>query len=182
MKSLLAVFLQVSLCILSQMTRAQDWNPEPHSSIPHWVKKHLFIYLPLHPCFWVNSIFGNITSVHQDGNPEEWKIVTSNSDFSNLFFYLCKNVWYSELRSQFDTHPRSVQWNGVMTLAPISALDDSLPASRASLSGSTSERGSMYNSREWSNRPRTFTRRYSRPFNSTGLQHINSCIQMFTYL
>lgn len=77
-----------------------------------------------------------------------------------------------------DTHPRSVQWNGVMTLAPLSALDDSLPASRASLSGSTSERGRMYNSREWSNQPRTFTRRYSRSFNSAGLQHINIYIQL----
>lgn len=41
------------------------------------------------------------------------------------------------------SHPRSVQWNGVTTLAPVSPLDDRLPASLASLSGSTIERGRM---------------------------------------
>lgn len=40
------------------------------------------------------------------------------------------------------SHPRSVQWNGVITLAPVSPLDERLPASLASLCGSTSERGS----------------------------------------
>lgn len=45
-------------------------------------------------------------------------------------------------------YPRSVQWNGVMTLAPVSALEESLPASLASLSGSTGERGIIYSSWE----------------------------------
>lgn len=68
------------------------------------------------------------------------------------------------------SYPRSVQWNGVMTLAPVSPLDDRLPASLASLCGSTSERGRMYSSCEWSKWPRTRTRLYSRSFSSWGLK------------
>ncbi|TNN68136.1 hypothetical protein EYF80_021619 [Liparis tanakae] len=46
-----------------------------------------------------------------------------------------------------------------MTLAPVSPLDPSWPASLASFSGSTGERGRTYSSCEWSNRPRTRTLR-----------------------
>lgn len=60
----------------------------------------------------------------------------------SLYSYFCDVVF------DLAPYPRSVQWNGVMTLAPITALEDSLPASLASLSGLTGERGIMYSSRE----------------------------------
>lgn len=68
------------------------------------------------------------------------------------------------------THPRSVQWKGVTTWAPLSAVDDSRPASRASRAGSTMVLGIRYSSLEWSKCPLTFTGLYSRFRSSSGLQ------------
>lgn len=64
------------------------------------------------------------------------------------------------------THPKSVQWKGVMTWAPLSAEEESRPASRA---GSTMVRGIMYSSLEWSKWPLTFTGLYSSAFSSIRL-------------
>lgn len=63
--------------------------------------------------------------------------------------------------------PKSEQWKGVTTWAPLS-VEDSLPASRASRTGSTMVRGIMYNSLEWSKWPLTFTGLYSKFFSSIG--------------
>lgn len=90
-------------------------------------------HLSLHPGLWSDLLPRDKPPVHQDRD--------SGSRVG-------KDQWGRDAGhgNQSDAtclYPRSVQWNGVTTLAPLSPLDDRVPASLASLCGSTMERGRM---------------------------------------
>ena len=68
------------------------------------------------------------------------------------------------------THSLSASLNGVITCAPIWDCLETIP--RPPWSSPMGERGVTYNSREWSNVPRTTTRRYSKSFRSSRLKEI----------